>query len=86
MQNQQLILNHVAKSIQRSILNAGYASVDQFCKQNKLVKTTVYRAINDRRSPRLVTLIQIANALDISLLQLMDLENLKVKSKKKAKA
>ncbi|MCK9182396.1 MAG: helix-turn-helix domain-containing protein [Fibrobacteraceae bacterium] len=83
MQNPQIILNHIAKSIQRKLDAAGYTSVDQFCKKNKIVKTTVYRAINDRRSPRLITLIQIANALKITLQELMDLEGIKTRTRKK---
>jgi DNA-binding phage protein len=81
VRNAQIILNHIAKSIRRRIEDAGYASVDQFCKENKIVKSTVYRAIKNERSPRFVTLIEIADALGISLQDLLDLEKINLRRK-----
>lgn len=37
-------------NIQRKIDDTGYTSVDQFCKKHKIIKTTVYQAINNERS------------------------------------
>jgi DNA-binding phage protein len=69
-------MDHVARSIRRRIEDAGYASIDQFCNENGIVKSTVYRAIKCERSPRFVTLIEIANALEIPLQDLLDLDKI----------
>ena len=76
MQAPEIVLEHVAKSIKRRIEDAGYPSIDKFCNELGLHKSTLYRTVNRARSPKLHTLVEIANALDIDLKDLLDLDHL----------
>jgi len=71
-----LAILHIRRSILRRIQDAGYPSLERFAFDHGLVKTTISRTIKGTRTPRLNTLFEIANALDIHIGELMDLPGL----------
>ena len=73
MLDPEVTITHIRENIQQKIKDAGYATIEKFAYENNLTKSTITRAINGSRNPRLVTLIEIANALNISLSELLDL-------------
>jgi len=76
MINPDIVVTHIRSNIQKKIKEAGYPSVERFAYENGLIKTTISRAINGSRNPRLVTLVEIANALEIPLHELLELEKI----------
>lgn len=73
MLDPEATITHIRENIQQKIKDAGYATIEKFAYENNLTKSTITRAINGSRNPRLVTLIEIANALNINLSELLDL-------------
>lgn len=73
MLDPEVTINHIRENIRKKILDAGYTTVEKFAYENGLTKSTITRAINGSRNPRLITLIDIANALGINLSELLDL-------------
>jgi DNA-binding phage protein len=73
MLDPEVTITHIRENIQQKIKDAGYATIEKFAYENNLTKSTITRAINGSRNPRLVTLIEIANALNINLSELLDL-------------
>lgn len=76
-QDPEQIVDHIIDSIQWHIKDAGYKSVTEFCEKNGIIKTTVSRAIGKSRTPRLRTLVEIANALNVTLDDLIRLDKKK---------
>lgn len=73
MLDPEVTITHIRENIRQKIQDAGYATIEKFAYENNLTKSTITRAINGSRNPRLITLIEIANALNINLSELLDL-------------
>ena len=82
MLDSKTLINHIRKNILQEIKDAGYPSIDAFALKNGLIKTTVYRAINGSRNPRILTLLDIAHALKIDFADLLDFASLSTSSSK----
>ena len=80
-----MTIKHIRENIRQKIQDAGYATIEKFAYENGLTKSTITRAINGSRNPRLITLIEIANGLDIHLSELLDLHQIEHNQTKKAK-
>lgn len=65
------VLNETSENIQAAITNNGYCTVGEFCKDKGLHKSTVVKIVMRKRAPTLKSLIEIANAADVSLAQLL---------------
>ena len=85
MLNPEVTITHIRENIRQKIQDAGYATIEKFAYENRLTKSTITRAINGSRNPRLVTLIEIANALGITLSELLDLHHIEHQQEKKTK-
>lgn len=86
MVNPELVVEHIRKTVFAKIKDAGYPSIEKFAFENGLVKTTVSRAIKGTRNPRIVTLVEIANALEIPISELLELDKIEtVKTKRESK-
>lgn len=85
MLDPEVTIKHIRENIRQKILDAGYATIEKFAYENGLTKSTITRAINGSRNPRLITLIEIANGLDIKLSDLLDLHQIEYDQGKKAK-
>ncbi len=85
MLDPEVTIKHIRENIRQKILDAGYATIEKFAYENGLTKSTITRAINGSRNPRLITLIEIANGLDINLSELLDLHQIEHNQGKKAK-
>ena len=72
----ELAVAHIRRSILRRIQDAGYPSIERFAFEHGLTKQTISRAINGSRNTRLITLFQIANALEIQIDELMDVQGM----------
>ena len=86
MLDPEVTITHIRESIRQKIQDAGYATIEKFAYENNLIKSTITRAINGSRNPRLITLIEIANALGINLSELLDLSNIELQPMRKTKA
>ena len=85
MVNPEIVVAHIRANILRKIEDAGYPSIEKFAFENGLIKTTISRAIKGTRNPRIVTLVEIANGLDMSLQELLELDKIEtVKSSRTA--
>lgn len=84
MVNPEIVVAHIRANIQRRIKDAGYPSIEKFAFENGLIKTTVSRAINGSRNPRIVTLVEISNALEIPIHDLLELEKIETVKNMKA--
>lgn len=82
MLDPEVTLMHIRENIRQKIQDAGYATIEKFAHENGLTKSTITRAINGSRNPRLITLIEIANGLDLSLSELLDLHQLEMRREK----
>lgn len=85
MLDPEVTITHIRENIRQKIQDAGYATIEKFAYENGLTKSTITRAINGSRNPRLVTLIEIANALNINLSELLDLCNIEHPQARKTK-
>lgn len=85
MLDPEVTITHIRENIQQKIKDAGYATIEKFAYENNLTKSTITRAINGSRNPRLVTLIEIANALNINLSELLDLCHIESSQKRKTR-
>lgn len=85
MLDPEVTIKHIRENIRQKIQDAGYATIEKFAYENGLTKSTITRAINGSRNPRLITLIEIANGLDINLSELLDLHQIEHNQTKKAK-
>jgi len=85
MLDPEVTIKHIRENIRQKILDAGYATIEKFAYENGLTKSTITRAINGSRNPRLITLIEIANSLDINLSELLDLHQIEFNQGKKTK-
>ncbi|MCF0216096.1 MAG: helix-turn-helix transcriptional regulator [Fibrobacteraceae bacterium] len=85
MLDPEVTITHIRENIRQKILDAGYATIEKFAYENGLTKSTITRAINGSRNPRLITLIEIANGLDINLSELLDLHQIEHNQVKKTK-
>lgn len=85
MLDPEVTIKHIRENIRQKIQDAGYATIEKFAYENGLTKSTITRAINGSRNPRLITLIEIANGLDIKLSDLLDLHQIEYDQGKKAK-
>lgn len=65
------VLDEISDNIQAVVTNSGYCSVGTFCKDKGLHKSTVVKIAMRKRAPTLKSLIEIANAADVSLAQLL---------------
>ena len=86
MLDPEVTITHIRENNRQKIQDAGYATIEKFAYENKLTKSTITRAINGSRNPRLVTLIEIANALNINLSELLDLSHIEKSQAWKTKA
>lgn len=86
MLDPEVTITHIRENIRQKIQDAGYATIEKFAYENNLTKSTITRAINGSRNPRLITLIEIANALNINLSELLDLCLIEKSQKRKTKA
>lgn len=86
MLDPEVTITHIRENIRQKIQDAGYATIEKFAYENNLTKSTITRAINGSRNPRLITLIEIANALNINLSELLDLYLIENSQKRKTKA
>ena len=86
MLDPEVTITHIRENIRQKIQDAGYATIEKFAYENGLTKSTITRAINGSRNPRLVTLIEIANALNINLSELLDLCHIENTQTRKTKA
>jgi len=86
MLDPEVTITHIRENIRQKIRDAGYATIEKFAYENNLTKSTITRAINGSRNPRLITLIEIANALNINLSELLDLYLIENSQKRKTKA
>ena len=85
MLDPEVTITHIRENIRQKIQDAGYATIEKFAYENRLTKSTITRAINGSRNPRLVTLIEMANALGITLSELLDLRHIEHQQLKKTK-
>lgn len=85
MLDPEVTITHIRENIRQKIQDAGYATIEKFAYENGLTKSTITRAINGSRNPRLITLIEIANGLDINLSELLDLHQIEHNQGKKSK-
>lgn len=85
MLDPEATIQHIRENIRQKIQDAGYATIEKFAYENNLTKSTITRAINGSRNPRLITLIEIANGLGISLSELLDLHHIEHNQMKKTK-
>ncbi|MBR6124434.1 helix-turn-helix transcriptional regulator [Candidatus Saccharibacteria bacterium] len=85
MLDPEVTITHIRENIRQKIQDAGYATIEKFAYENRLTKSTITRAINGSRNPRLVTLIEIANALSINLSELLDLCHIEQPQARKTK-
>lgn len=85
MLDPEVTIKHIRENIRQKIQDAGYATIEKFAYENGLTKSTITRAINGSRNPRLITLIEIANGLDINLSELLDLYHIENSQKRKTK-
>lgn len=85
MLDPEVTITHIRENIRQKIQDAGYATIEKFAYENGLTKSTITRAINGSRNPRLITLIEIANGLNINLSELLDLHQIEQNQVKKAK-
>ena len=85
MLDPEVTIKHIRENIRQKIQDAGYATIEKFAYENGLTKSTITRAINGSRNPRLITLIEIANGLDINLSELLDLHQIEHNQVKKTK-
>lgn len=85
MLDPEVTITHIRENIRQKIQDAGYATIEKFAYENGLTKSTITRAINGSRNPRLITLIEIANGLDINLSELLNLNQIEHNQTKKAK-
>lgn len=65
------VLSEVSENIQAAITNNGYCTVGEFCKDKGLHESTVIKIVKGKRAPMLKSLVEIANAADVSLAQLL---------------
>lgn len=86
MLDPEVTITHIRENIRQKIQDAGYATIEKFAYENGLTKSTITRAINGSRNPRLITLIEIANALSINLSELLDLCHIEHSQARKVKA
>lgn len=86
MLDPEVTIKHIRENIRQKIQDAGYVTIEKFAYENGLTKSTITRAINGSRNPRLITLIEIANGLNISLSELLDLSQIELNQEKKSKA
>ncbi len=85
MLDPEVTITHIRENIRQKIQDAGYPTIEKFAYENGLTKSTITRAINGSRNPRLITLIEIANALNINLSELLDLHQIEHNQGKKSK-
>jgi Helix-turn-helix. len=85
MLDPEVTITHIRENIRQKIQDAGYATIEKFAYENGLTKSTITRVINGSRNPRLITLIEIANSLDINLSELLDLHQIEFNQGKKIK-
>ena len=85
MLDPEVTITHIRENIRQKIQDAGYATIEKFAYENGLTKSTITRVINGSRNPRLITLIEIANALGIHLSELLDLCHIEQIQMKKSK-
>jgi len=85
MIDSEILVAHIRENIRRRIKEAGYSSVEKFAFENGLMKTTISRVIKGSRNPRLVTLVEIANALEIPLSELLELDKIESANSRKKK-
>ena len=84
MLDPEVTIKHIRENIRQKIQDAGYATIEKFAYENGLTKSTITRAINGSRNPRLITLIEIANGLNINLSELLDLRHIEHIQEKKS--
>ena len=85
MLDPEVTIKHIRENIRQKIQDTGYATIEKFAYENGLTKSTITRAINGSRNPRLITLIEIANCLNINLSELLDLHQIEHNQGKKPK-
>ena len=85
MTDSDILVAHIRENIRRRIKEAGFPSIEKFAFENGLMKTTISRVIKGSRNPRLVTLVEIANALGIPLSELLELDKIESANSRKKK-
>ncbi len=65
------IVNNVHRSIMKAIDQGEYTGIESFCNLNGFSKSIVYQMISGEKVPTVLTLVRIAQALDISFDQLV---------------
>ena len=71
MINYDKMLEELAENVRAAIASSGYCSINEFCKANGLHESSVTRIASGKRVPTLKSLVEIANAADVSFAKLM---------------
>jgi len=61
----------LAESIQKRIKKAGYETIEKFCFENEIPKSTFSEFLSGKYDPKLSTLEKISEALGTSVSQLL---------------
>lgn len=66
MINYDKMLEGLAENVRAVIATSGYCTISEFCKAKGLRESSVTRIASGKRVPTLKSLVEIANAADVS--------------------
>lgn len=71
MINYDKMLEELAENVRAIVASSSYCTIAEFCRAKGLDKSSVARIASGKHAPTLKSLVEIANAADVSLAKLM---------------